>query len=292
MNNTVPKEEKKVHQTDQFQQGLTMDAKVRYLLADATTLIKTVIQNHELGPQSAQFCAEGILTSILMSSQIKGEERLTVQLESNEPVCRMLCDINSEGGVRAKWLPANLPKQTNQHLTGVLVTIKHNQERELYRGVTEINNETIASALAHHLNQSSQIDCLIRTVVQFTDGVLTKALGILLERYPESIENPSASHDEFATEYASLSELNETDFILQLSKSTLCGHPLFSLEAKDLHWFCSCSNERIDTMLMSIGKEELLVICDEIGSIETRCEYCNTLYHRDRNDVERLFSAK
>lgn len=289
MNNTVPTEDKKIQQIDQFQQGLTMDAKVRYLFVDATTLIRTAIEKHKLRTLSATLCAEGVLASILMSSQIKGEERLTVQLESNDPSCRMLCDINSEGGVRVKWIPANLDEQSNNHLTGVLVTIKHNRERELYRGVTEINDESITSALAHHLNQSSQIDCLLRTSVLFQNGTLEKAIGILLEKYPESEENPSATKEEFLADYHSLHTMSNADFLIQMSKSTMCGHPLFSLESKDLHWFCSCSDERIDTMLMSIGKEELMVILEEMDAIETRCEYCNTLYHRDHSDVERLF---
>jgi molecular chaperone Hsp33 len=201
----------------------------------------------------------------------------------------MLCDINSEGGVRVKWIPANLEEGSNQNLTGVLVTIKHNRERELYRGVTEINDESITSALAHHLNQSSQIDCLLRTSIQFKQGRLEKAIGILLEKYPESEENPSATKEEFLSDYDSLNTMSESDFQLQVSKNTMCGHPLFSLESKDLHWFCSCSDERIDTMLTSIGKEELLVILEEMPAIETRCEYCNTLYHRDLSDVDRLF---
>jgi molecular chaperone Hsp33 len=63
---------------------------------------------------------------------------------------------------------------------------------------------------------------------------------------------------------------------------------LFGLESKPLRWFCGCSEERIDTMLCSIGPEELNSMIEELGTIEVVCEFCSTKYTRDKAAVDEL----
>ena len=54
------------------------------------------------------------------------------------------------------------------------------------------------------------------------------------------------------------------------------------------HLVCGCSEERIDTMLCSIGPEELASMIEELGVIEVVCEFCSTKYTRDKAAVDIL----
>ena len=84
MKNSIPLNVKKIKgPSNQIQQGLTMDAKVRYLLVEANETADIAKKKHDLDDNSAIFCAEALVTSLLMGSQIKGDERFTVQLEND-----------------------------------------------------------------------------------------------------------------------------------------------------------------------------------------------------------------
>jgi len=274
----------------QLVQGLTMDAKVRYLLVNFTAVLNQAIDKHNLNKGSSRYLADAMAASLLLSSQIKGDERLSLQLESSNPECRIICDINAEGGIRAKITPNKMPSDAiRPSLDGFLITIKHNQQRELYRGTTEIRKETIASAIEHHLNQSSQLNCKVRIETQFDDdGYASEAIGLLLEKYPESEDNPSATIEEFNQAYSAFATIPKADFMNKAKQNSCCGFDLFGLETKELTWFCGCSEERIDTMLSSIGPEELTSMIEELGEIEVVCEFCSTKYTRTESDIHKL----
>ncbi len=55
---------------------------------------------------------------------------------------------------------------------------------------------------------------------------------------------------------------------------------------------CSCTRDRVETVLKMLGREEVAGIIAEKGSVEVCCEFCNKPYSFDPIDVERLFLDK
>ena len=273
-----------------IQIGLTMDAKVRYLIVEASAIIQQLCQRHQLSPFASKVFAESMIATSLLASQIKDQEHLAVQLQSQNPKILFLCEITAEGKIRGKITPTDLQGNLeNPILDGHLLSIKHNQKKELYRGWTEINQQSIQDALQHHINQSSQIDNYIRIVVMLnTEGDIEQAFGIFVERYPESPNNPSATVEEFQETYHALLQANNETIVQNLHRSLILGHTLFPLESKELYWECMCSQSNTEKMLKGLGKEELESILDELGQAEVTCEYCKEVYLCDANCLKTL----
>jgi molecular chaperone Hsp33 len=59
-------------------------------------------------------------------------------------------------------------------------------------------------------------------------------------------------------------------------------------ESKAVEFHCTCSRERTEQVLNSLGEAELHDILEEQGSIEISCQFCNQHYHFDRIDVDQL----
>ena len=74
-----------------IQRGMTSQFAARYLLADVSELAETARNKHELTPKAGRLMAESMAASVLMSSQIKGTERLTIQIEGNRPKFAFIC---------------------------------------------------------------------------------------------------------------------------------------------------------------------------------------------------------
>ena len=66
------------------------------------------------------------------------------------------------------------------------------------------------------------------------------------------------------------------------------GVPHHFLEKRDLFFRCSCSRERIERVLLSLGKEELERIITEQGETDVTCEFCRTRYHFTGEELEVL----
>ena len=54
-------------------------------------------------------------------------------------------------------------------------------------------------------------------------------------------------------------------------------------------YICNCSRRKIEGVLIPLGRDELLAICDERGSVSVHCHYCNTDYVFGRADILKLF---
>ena len=59
--------------------------------------------------------------------------------------------------------------------------------------------------------------------------------------------------------------------------------------ARQPHFACSCSRERVARMIQSLGKEEADSIVAERGQIEVACEFCGVQYPFDAIDTAHLF---
>src|SRR5690606_23971867 len=59
--------------------------------------------------------------------------------------------------------------------------------------------------------------------------------------------------------------------------------------AQPLVFACTCSRERVEAMMRSLGREEADATLAEQGTIEVHCEFCNRRYVFDDNEVDELF---
>jgi molecular chaperone Hsp33 len=62
-------------------------------------------------------------------------------------------------------------------------------------------------------------------------------------------------------------------------------------EPRALAFGCSCSRERVESMLRSLGRDEVeAALAARDGEIEVICEFCAQRYTFDRIDAEHLLS--
>ena len=51
---------------------------------------------------------------------------------------------------------------------------------------------------------------------------------------------------------------------------------------------CDCSRERLEAVLMSLGKEELTDMIEKEGQAELTCRFCNKVYHFTKEQLEAI----
>ena len=65
--------------------------------------------------------------------------------------------------------------------------------------------------------------------------------------------------------------------------------PLTAFDARSPRFACTCSREKVGAMLRMLGRVEIESILAEQGSVDVRCEFCNTPYEFDAVDGAELF---
>ena len=259
--------------SDLLKRGVAHDSAVRFLSVRADEAVAIATQRHNLDRKGTEIIGEAMIAALMMSAYIKGNERITMQIQCEKPRLSLICDVNAEGHIRARLSPTRV-RGDHTTLAGVMLVIKHNASEELYRGVTEIQQEGIPTALQRHLQNSSQVD----TVLKFDVTPGGRAAGLLVERLPAASGLTSLTPDAFNATYGDLAAADGERLFAEVERDTLMGYDLLSAEARPITWRCQCSQARVEGMLTALGAEQLHEMLEEDGGAEITCHFCNLQY--------------
>jgi molecular chaperone Hsp33 len=266
----------------------------RLFAVDATVLAEHTRQLHELRGDAVRLAAEAVVATLFLGAHIKGEERISLQIQGAQPKCAYMGDVDADGGLRARLTPEVVRLPNGGRLEGMLLVEKTLPGQEIYRGVTAIEAQTIESALSRHLGESAQVDAILRIGADVdAKGRVVWAGGVLLERMPAAVPMDTlAASAEFAVRFDPLRGQRVGDILAAVRSGSLEGAPIQRLEERTLCWRCSCGQERVEAVIASMGLEELEAMLAEDGGAEVVCHFCNVSYTVSSDRLQQLISAQ
>jgi molecular chaperone Hsp33 len=251
---------------------------VRVVGVDVTSAAERVRRAHGLWADAAALAAEGCAATALLAVHIKGEERLSLQVQGERPRVAFTGDIDAEGRIRARLTPASVSR-TKGRLSGLLMAMKSDGRKELYRGMTEIADTTLEEALASHLTRSSQVDSILRLhVEQASDGRVLWAGGFYVERLPEHEVHGFVTAEQFHARFGGLVERDPAEVVIELRAGLLGTGRFRVLEERDVVWQCRCGQEKVEGMLHGLDLDTLRAMLEEDKGAEVQCHFCNHTY--------------
>ncbi len=269
---------------DHLVRAMVGDGLARVLWVRAPDTISAMLRAHGARGRVAEAGCELAVASLVMSAWVKGDERVTLQLQAESPSpVSFVGEVDAEGAFRGRISPRTM--ELEGPISGLLYAMKANADREMYRGVTQVEHEHVGDALAGHLATSDQIDVFLRIRVE--EGV---PMGLLVERLPHPGADEEA-HERFVQHFGRMSELSLVEIERELEGGTLGGLAIRRLEERSIRWQCRCSEERVRSMLTSLGYEELRLMIEEDGRADVECHFCNTSYAFDRQVLQDLLSS-
>jgi molecular chaperone Hsp33 len=181
------------------------------------------------------------------------------------------------------------------------VTVEGDDVSSRYQGVVPLTGERMSDCLREYFESSEQLPTRL-----WLRADAEQASGLLLQRLPVTSRPSSAT--ESGTGGVSEEEIEDAWNRVQLVAATVTGPELAELTDRELlrrlfaeddvrmfesapvFFRCSCSRERVVTMLRSLGREEVESILAERGSVEVRCEFCSRSYRFDAVDAGTVFA--
>jgi molecular chaperone Hsp33 len=265
----------------------------RYLAVDATAIAEQTRQLHELRRDAVRVAAEGLVASIFLSAHIKGEERITLQIQGSKPECAFMCDVDALGGLRARLTPEVLVLPPMGRMEGMLMVAKSLPGQVPYCGVTAIEAETLESALHRHLGASAQVDAVLRIGADIgDDGTILRAGGVLLERLPSPGVNEDEAAAAFAVGFDPLRFQTISEILKSLRDGSVEGVPVVQLDSRALAWRCSCGQERVEAVLATLPAADLQLMIDEDDGAEVICHFCNVGYQVSAERLKRFIDGR
>jgi molecular chaperone Hsp33 len=285
---------------DRLIKGITADGFFKISVVKTTEVVKLANLYHNLSLISTVLLGRTLTGALLLASELKGEERIRLQIQGNGPVGLILAEANAVGETRGyvQNPQAQLPIDGKTTLgdgigLGLLSFSKSlYNEAQAITGTVELINGNISEDLAFYLLQSEQIPSAISLDVGLDeDGNISHAGGILIQALPGAPENAIDLLEENLKKLIPLSDRFSSDLYIDDLMSKVAS----PIEVKEIgkvpvHFFCRCTKDRFMNALSLLNLDEL----EEMKSStqELVCHYCNKKYLITANEIKSLIIDK
>lgn len=263
------------------------------ILAFAATTrntVETAVEAHKLSPVAAAGLGRLLTGTAMMASTMKQkEDLLTIQILCDGPIGGMTVTADASGNVKGYvnnprvLLPANKKGKLDVGGAvgnGTLRVIKDMGLKEPYIGQTELVSGEIAEDLTYYFAASEQVPSSVALgVLMNHDNTVAQAGGFIIQLLPFAEETVIQKLEErIATISSITSLLSQGKTPEMILKDLLFDMDLQIKEKQEITFYCNCSRERVERVLLSLGKEELEKMIEEKKPVELNCHFCNKKY--------------
>jgi molecular chaperone Hsp33 len=294
------KEQLKASRRDRLFNFLLVDDALRGCVVNTTRMINEMRWNHDLGILETLALGHAYIGAALMSANLKGNDRLGLQIECSGPIKGLSVETNAFGEVRGylKQVPIPIDKPIESFNlspffgAGFLSVTKYLEDaKQPFTGKVMLEHGSVAKDLTVYHLQSEQIPTSFSLSVFFDrEGEVKGAGGLMLQAMPGADDNLLSTVEEKILALDSIGEtVNQEPFPEKWIKENFAAFGPKLLEGRGVEFMCHCNHERISSMLAMLKLEDLEdMAANGPFPIEIRCHYCNTVYTFDRNEMVAL----
>lgn len=289
--------------------GISKNA--RFWVTDSTDIVQNAENIHEMSPTAIAAFGRLLTAGAIMGTNLKGEDVLTLRIDSDGPINQMVATATSSGNVKGYVAnpEVDLPlKENGQPNVGGLVgngtlrVIKDMglKNSEPYMGVSKLQTGEIADDLAYYYFTSEQTPSVIGLGVSLNkDMTIRSAGGYMIQLMPNAEENFIDKLEEKISNIRSITELLDGGMDLhRIAK--LFYEDMESenpddlieeykiLEENNISYECNCNKDKFYKGLITLGAEEINSILEQDEKIEVECQFCKTKYHYTKEDFSKI----
>jgi molecular chaperone Hsp33 len=299
---------------DQLQKFMFSAAPVRGEIVSLRNTWQEVLLRRKYPAPVRDVLGEMMAACALLSANLKFNGTLIMQIFGDGPVKMLVvqCSSNLTMRATAKFSREALESIGERPAFAELLNAKDHGRcvitldpldkqpgQQPYQGIVPLNGEdgplqSMAQVLEHYMHHSEQLDTRLWLAAN-----TERAVGMLLQKLPGDggIVPHAGEHDaDTWNRVCTLGGTLSQDELLNEEPETVFKRLFWQESVRHFapastRFECSCSREKVGSMLKMLGREEVDSVIDEHGHVEIHCEYCNQRYEFDPVDVAQLFVA-
>lgn len=274
---------------------------VRAFAVTARDTVEFARAAHNTSPVATAALGRLLAGSAMMGAMMKGEnDLLTIKIEGDGPIGGLTVTADGKGNVKgyAFHPEVMLPPNEKGKLDvggalgiGVLTVIKDLGMKEPYVGQTILVTGEIAEDLTYYFATSEQTPSSVALgVLMNRENTVRQAGGFILQMMPGVAEEVVSGLERRLADMVSVTALlDEKRTPEGILEYVLGDYGVEIMDRLPVRFHCNCSKERIETALISVGKQELQQMIDDGETIEVNCHFCNQHYPVTIEELQELY---
>jgi molecular chaperone Hsp33 len=273
---------------------------VRAFAAVTTGLCEEARRRHDCFPVAAAALGRTMTAALLLAANLKTDEYLTIRVAGDGPLGGVIADAHALGTVRGYVRNPHVDLPLNGHKLpvgravggGQIHVTRFTGLKQPFTGTAPLVSGEIGEDVANYLLVSEQTPSSVALgVLVDTDYTVAAAGGLMVQAMPGADDAVLAKIEANLAALPPVSELvrGGADAALLLLKA-FAGLEATVFKPARLAFLCQCSTERVEGMLVSLGRDELAALAAE-GQAEVRCHFCGAKYAVGGDRLAELLAA-
>lgn len=282
---------------------LIADGSIRVSAVSVTRLLNEMRANHNTGLVETYMLGQGYIAGALLSSTVKGNDRIQMTIDSAGPVKGMSVEAWACGAVRGYLVnnPIPLEKPLESLDTSPIygpgfLTITKILEgsKNPFSGSVMMEYGHLAQDLALYYAKSEQTPSLFSLSISFDrEGRVWGAGGIMMQALPEC---DTSVLDKLQNESGLLSEMGESigegNSVRDYVMSHFSSYGVDYLGHAPVGFSCPCSRKNYEKYLVNLPQKEKDEILKGSFPLMIQCFNCGTEYEFSKEQLEELFQKE
>jgi molecular chaperone Hsp33 len=243
---------------------------------------------------AAELLGESVAAAALFTGHAKVAGRLSVQLRGHGALRTLFAECTAAGTVRGIAQVAE-EGEVSRDLRDLgpdamlAITIENpstsGRDPIRYQGMVALESDSLAGAFEDYFRRSEQLPTRLLLAANETG-----AAGLMLQKLPGD-----GGDEDGWTRAGALFDTLSAQELLDCPAETLLFRLFHEddvkvLGSRPLTFACSCSRQRVEAMLVSLGTHEAHAALAD-GTAHVRCEFCGQSYLFSTDEIDALFEA-
>lgn len=286
---------------DYMIRGNLKNRPIRFFIISAKETIEKMKEIHDTMPNASACAGRSLMATALIGYTMKNDDDIvTTVLNCDGEIGKVTCTANNKGQVKCDIIN---PK-TNIYLNdlgkldvkrvvgnGTLRVIKDIGLREPYVGETDIVSGEIAQDYTYYFAMSEQTPSVVSlgVLVDKEKFDIMHAGGLIIQLLPgnteEDIEYLEGKVANLKYMTTLLSEGKTPEDIIN---DIFSDEEIEITDKQNVQYYCNCSREKIEKVVIALGKKELEDIINQDHKITLKCHFCGKEYTLTEDELKEL----
>lgn len=284
------------------------DVLIKAMLNDEATvcacniseMTETARKIHDTMPAATIAFGRTLAATTMMASMLKNKrDRITLMLNGGGPAGTIMAvgdaELNMKGYVANPMVNIAANEKGALDIAGsvgndgFVTVIKDLGLREPYVGKTRMVSGEIGEDIANYFLISEQQPSIVYVNTWLeTDMSIVNAGGVIVRPLPGCSEETLCEIEKRAGNIVNFAIYMLQEGACGALKQIFDGMKLDILEEQQPMWKCDCSKERLEQVVLSLGKHEIEDMIKKDGGAEIICRFCETKYWFSAVELEKL----
>lgn len=285
---------------DYIVKALAFDGQIRAYSALTTETVQEAQTRHYTWPTASAALGRTMTATVMMGAMLKGDQKLTVTLDGQGPIGKVIADADAKGNVRGyvtnpqTHFPLNdigkLDVSRAVGTSGSLTVVKDVGMKDYFSGSSPIVSGEVGDDFTYYFAKSEQVPSSVGLgVLVNPDNSIKASGGFIIQVMPGAKDETITKLEDAINNMTPVSKLIDQGLSPEeLLYEVLGKENVQILEELPTQFECNCGHDKFLNAIKGLGEAEINSMIEEDHGAEAECHFCRSKYEYSEDELQAL----